>query len=62
MPNNKNAQLGRVVRIHHLELVNLYDCIVGDETPIGAFVDTQGLVPRSVRDARFFLTPLCAKR
>jgi acetyltransferase-like isoleucine patch superfamily enzyme len=41
MPIGKNVQLGREVRIHHPELVNLYDCIVGDETRIGAFVEIQ---------------------
>jgi UDP-2-acetamido-3-amino-2,3-dideoxy-glucuronate N-acetyltransferase len=41
MPIGKNVQLGRNVRIHHPELVNLYDCVVGDETRIGAFVEIQ---------------------
>ena len=41
MPIGKNVQLGNEVRIHHPELVNLYDCVVGDETRIGAFVEIQ---------------------
>jgi acetyltransferase-like isoleucine patch superfamily enzyme len=41
MPIGKDVQLGREVRIHHPELVNLYDCTVGDESRIGAFVEIQ---------------------
>jgi UDP-2-acetamido-3-amino-2,3-dideoxy-glucuronate N-acetyltransferase len=41
MPIGKDVQLGREVRIHHPDLVNLYDCTVGDETRIGAFVEIQ---------------------
>jgi acetyltransferase-like isoleucine patch superfamily enzyme len=41
MPIGKNVQLGREVRIRHPELVNLYDCTIGDETRIGAFVEIQ---------------------
>jgi UDP-2-acetamido-3-amino-2,3-dideoxy-glucuronate N-acetyltransferase len=41
MPIGKNVQLGKDVRIHHPDLVNLYDCVVGDETRIGAFVEIQ---------------------
>jgi UDP-2-acetamido-3-amino-2,3-dideoxy-glucuronate N-acetyltransferase len=41
MPIGKNVQLGKEVRIHHPDLVNLYDCVVGDETRIGAFVEIQ---------------------
>src|ERR671935_410950 len=41
MPIDKNVQLGNEVRIHHPDLVNLYGCIVGDETRIGAFVEIQ---------------------
>jgi acetyltransferase-like isoleucine patch superfamily enzyme len=41
MPIGKNVQLGREVRIHHPDLVNLYDCVVGDETRIGTFVEIQ---------------------
>ena len=32
---------GRDVVIHHPELVNLYGCVIGDETKIGAFVEIQ---------------------
>ena len=41
MPIGKDVQLGKEVRIHHPDLVNLYDCAVGDETRIGAFVEIQ---------------------
>lgn len=41
MPIGENVQLGNEVRIYHPELVNLYDCVVGDETRIGAFVEIQ---------------------
>jgi acetyltransferase-like isoleucine patch superfamily enzyme len=41
MPIAKDVQLGRDVRILHPDLVNLYGCIVGDETRIGSFVEIQ---------------------
>src|SRR5215813_9883742 len=41
MPIDKNVQLGEGVRIFHPELVNLYGCIIGDETRIGTFVEIQ---------------------
>jgi UDP-2-acetamido-3-amino-2,3-dideoxy-glucuronate N-acetyltransferase len=41
MPIGKNVKLGDGVRIHHPELVNLYDCTVGDQSQIGAFVEIQ---------------------
>ena len=41
MAIGKNVQLGKEVRIYHPELVNLYDCVVGDETRIGTFVEIQ---------------------
>jgi acetyltransferase-like isoleucine patch superfamily enzyme len=41
MPIAKDVQLGRDVRIFHPDLVNLYGCIVGDETRIGTFVEIQ---------------------
>ena len=41
MPIGKNVQLGKDVRILHPDLVNLYDCIIGDETRIGTFVEIQ---------------------
>lgn len=37
----ENTQLGRDVRILHPDLVNLYGCIVGDESRIGTFVEVQ---------------------
>ncbi len=41
MPVRSDVQLGRNVKIPHLELVNLYGCVIGDETKIGAFVEIQ---------------------
>ena len=41
MPISKNVKLGKHVRIFHPDLVNLYDCVIGDETRIGAFVEIQ---------------------
>jgi UDP-2-acetamido-3-amino-2,3-dideoxy-glucuronate N-acetyltransferase len=41
MPIGKNVKLGKAVRIFHPDLVNLYDCVVGDETRIGSFVEIQ---------------------
>jgi UDP-2-acetamido-3-amino-2,3-dideoxy-glucuronate N-acetyltransferase len=41
MPISENVQLGNEVRILHPELVNLYGCVIGDETRIGAFVEIQ---------------------
>jgi UDP-2-acetamido-3-amino-2,3-dideoxy-glucuronate N-acetyltransferase len=35
------VRLGRDVRIHHPELVNLYGCTIGDETTVGPFVEIQ---------------------
>jgi UDP-2-acetamido-3-amino-2,3-dideoxy-glucuronate N-acetyltransferase len=36
-----DVRLGTDVKIHHPDLVNLYGCIVGDETRIGTFVEIQ---------------------
>jgi acetyltransferase-like isoleucine patch superfamily enzyme len=41
MPVAKDVQIGRDVRIFHPDLVNLYGCVVGDETRIGTFVEIQ---------------------
>src|SRR6201987_3170661 len=41
MPIAKDVQLGREVRIFHPDLVNLYGCLIGDETRIGTFVEIQ---------------------
>ena len=41
MPIAKDVQIGRDVRIFHPDLVNLYGCVVGDETRIGSFVEIQ---------------------
>jgi UDP-2-acetamido-3-amino-2,3-dideoxy-glucuronate N-acetyltransferase len=37
----KNVKLGRDVKVFHPEIVNLYDCQIGDQTKIGAFVEIQ---------------------
>src|SRR5438105_4097811 len=36
-----DVRLGKDVVIRHPELVNLYGCVVGDETKIGSFVEIQ---------------------
>ena len=41
MPIAASVKLGAGVVIHNPELVNLYGCVVGDETKIGAFVEIQ---------------------
>ena len=41
MPIGDDVQLGKGVRIPQPELVNLYGCVIGDETSIGAFVEIQ---------------------
>jgi len=41
MPIDKDVQLGNEVRIFHPDLVNLYGCVIGDGTRIGAFVEIQ---------------------
>jgi acetyltransferase-like isoleucine patch superfamily enzyme len=41
MPIADNVSLGSNVVIHHPQLVNLYGCVIGDETKIGAFVEIQ---------------------
>jgi UDP-2-acetamido-3-amino-2,3-dideoxy-glucuronate N-acetyltransferase len=41
MPIGKDVQLGKDVRIFHADLVNLYDCVIGDGTRIGTFVEIQ---------------------
>jgi UDP-2-acetamido-3-amino-2,3-dideoxy-glucuronate N-acetyltransferase len=41
MPISQNVKLGEGVRIPQPELVNLYGCIIGDQTLIGAFVEIQ---------------------
>ena len=40
MPIN-NTQLGRDVKIFHPDQVNLYGCVIGDDTKIGSFVEIQ---------------------
>lgn len=41
MPISENVKLGERVRIPQPDLVNLYGCVIGDETSIGAFVEIQ---------------------
>lgn len=41
MPIAENVVLGKDVLIYHESLVNLYDCRIGDQTRIGAFVEVQ---------------------
>ena len=41
MPIASSVRLGEGVTIVHPDLVNLYGCVVGDETKIGAFVEIQ---------------------
>lgn len=36
-----DVRLGKDVKIYHPELVNLYGCIIGDDTRIGVFVEVQ---------------------
>lgn len=41
MPIGEDVRLGAGVRIPQPELVNLYGCVIGEETVIGAFVEVQ---------------------
>lgn len=41
MPVTGDVRLGNDVKIFHPGLVNLYGCVIGDETKIGAFVEIQ---------------------
>lgn len=41
MPINDDVKLGLNVKIFHPNLVNLYGCIIGDDTKIGTFVEIQ---------------------
>ncbi|MGH9879956.1 MAG: acyltransferase [Pyrinomonadaceae bacterium] len=41
MPIASDVSLGEGVRIFHADLVNLYGCMIGAETRIGAFVEIQ---------------------
>jgi len=42
VPIGRGTILGKGVKIHHPELVNLYGCAIGDETQVGPFVEVQG--------------------
>jgi acetyltransferase-like isoleucine patch superfamily enzyme len=41
MAVTNDVQLGNHVKIFHPDLVNLYGCVIGDETKIGTFVEIQ---------------------
>jgi acetyltransferase-like isoleucine patch superfamily enzyme len=41
MAVTNDVQLGNHVKIFHPDLVNLYGCMIGDETKIGTFVEIQ---------------------
>jgi acetyltransferase-like isoleucine patch superfamily enzyme len=41
MPVSDSVRLGKDVKIFQPSLVNLYGCVIGDETKIGAFVEIQ---------------------
>ncbi len=41
MAVSETVQLGKNVTIFHPGLVNLYGCVIGDETKIGTFVEIQ---------------------
>jgi acetyltransferase-like isoleucine patch superfamily enzyme len=41
MPIASDVRLDEGVRIHHPALVNLYGCVIGRDTRIGAFVEIQ---------------------
>lgn len=41
MPIADDVQLGNDARIFHPDLVNLYGCVIGDETTIGPFIEIQ---------------------
>lgn len=41
MPISQDVRLGEGVKIFQPELVNLYGCVIGAETKIGAFVEIQ---------------------
>jgi len=41
MPIASDVKLGKRVQIHHPELINLYGCLIGNDSKIGAFVEIQ---------------------
>jgi UDP-2-acetamido-3-amino-2,3-dideoxy-glucuronate N-acetyltransferase len=41
MSINDTVRLGKKVQVFHPHLVNLYSCVIGDETKIGSFVEIQ---------------------
>ena len=41
MPISESVRLGEGVQIPQPELVNLYGCVIGEQTSIGAFVEIQ---------------------
>ena len=49
MPIAENVILGKNAKIFHPDLVNVYGCIIGDETTIGPFVEIQSGVTIGAR-------------
>jgi acetyltransferase-like isoleucine patch superfamily enzyme len=41
MPIDSSTKLGRGVIFHHIDLVNVYGAVIGDDTRIGPFVEIQ---------------------
>ncbi len=41
MPVSETVHLGKNVRIHHQDQINLYGCTIGDDCRIGSFVEIQ---------------------
>jgi UDP-2-acetamido-3-amino-2,3-dideoxy-glucuronate N-acetyltransferase len=41
MPVNENVRLGKNTKVFYPALVNLYGCVIGDETRVGPFVEIQ---------------------
>src|SRR5215475_10747847 len=41
MPITDCVRLGRNVKIYHPEQVNIYGCVIGDDSRIGSFVEIQ---------------------
>jgi acetyltransferase-like isoleucine patch superfamily enzyme len=41
VPVNDDVKLGKNIKIFHPQLVNLYGCVIGEESKIGTFVEIQ---------------------
>lgn len=57
----KNVKLGKNVKIPYPELVNLYDCEIGDNCLIGPFVEIQSNVKIGMRARVQSHTFICSK-